>query len=187
MNTAESIAAAAPPIIETDRLVMTRPTPEDFAELAAMAAGEPMFRYSERGPMTVEESWGLLLRHIGQWAATPYGVFTLREKGSGRFVGLVGASDFQRQFGEDFDPFPEMTWTIAPDLTGRGLATEAGKAALQWLAREAAAPRTVCLIHADNEASLRVAEKLGFRELRRRDYRDYPAVLFERGLDRKSG
>jgi RimJ/RimL family protein N-acetyltransferase len=39
------------------------------------------------------------------------------------------------------------------------------------------------LIHADNRASLRVAEKLGFRALRRRDYRDYPAILFDRGLD----
>jgi RimJ/RimL family protein N-acetyltransferase len=125
MNVAEPAAAAPPPVIETERLVMTRPSPDDYAELAAMAAGEKMFFHSERGPMTAEESWGLLLRHIGQWTATGYGVFTIREKASGRFVGLVGASDFQRQFGADFDPFPEMTLTIAEDLTGRGLATEA--------------------------------------------------------------
>jgi RimJ/RimL family protein N-acetyltransferase len=183
MIAAEPVAVAAQPIIETERLVLTRPSTLDFAELAEMAAGEAMFRFSERGPMTVEESWGLLLRHVGQWTATRYGVFTLREKAGGRFAGLVGASDFQRQFGTDFDAFPEMTWSIPADLTGQGLATEAAEAALAWLGRETGATRAVCLIHAENKASLRVAEKLGFRAMRRRDYRGYPAILLDRGLD----
>ncbi len=187
MIAAEPTAAALPPVIETDRLAMNRPAKEDFAELAEMAAGETMFRYSERGPMSGEETWGLLLRHIGQWSATHYGVFAIREKGSGRFAGLVGASDFKRQLGADFDDFPEMTWSIVPGLTCRGIATEAADAALRWLARETESRRAVCLIHADNGASLRVAEKLGFRPMRQRDYRGYPAILLERDLDRGAG
>lgn len=174
-------AVRRPVIIETERLLMRRPIAADFPDFAEMARDPTMFTYSEReGAMTGEEAWALLLRHIGYWSSRGYGVFALEEKATGRFVGQVGASDFRRELGADFDPWPELTWSVAAPARGRGLATEAVAAALDWLRAQAAPPRSVCLIHEANAPSLRVADKLGYKELRRCRYRGYPAILFER-------
>lgn len=63
---------------------------------------------------------------------------------------------------------------------GRGFATEAMRAVLAWGDRTLAAPRTVCLIDADNLASVRVADKLGYRERVRTSYKGSPAIVMER-------
>jgi RimJ/RimL family protein N-acetyltransferase len=44
----------------------------------------------------------------------------------------------------------------------------------------AAHPRTVCIINPDNSASLRVAPKLGYREIARADYHATEVVVLER-------
>jgi RimJ/RimL family protein N-acetyltransferase len=56
----------------------------------------------------------------------------------------------------------EVGWEIEPDLRGRGLATEAMRAAIDdaWL--RTGADHVVAYIRDDNAASHRVAEKLGF-------------------------
>ena len=177
---AEPNAIRFPARIETQRLTLRRPVAGDFATLRSMASDPTMFRYSARQAMIAEESWGLLLRHIGHWDIAGYGVYTVLERETGRFVGQVGASSFQRDLGEEFDPHPEMTWTIASAHRGQGYATEAAAAFLEVLDHQEACHRSVCLIHIDNQASLRVANKLGFRFYRRHDYRDYPAGLFRR-------
>jgi RimJ/RimL family protein N-acetyltransferase len=175
------LRARRPALIETERLRMRQPVTADFPAFAAMARDPSMFTYSERsGAITREEAWALLLRHIGYWTTRGYGVFALEEKTTGRFVGQVGPSDFRRDLGADFDPWPELTWSVAAPARGRGYATEAAAAALDWLRGQAAPARSVCLIHEANAPSLRVADKLGYRELRRRRYRGYPAILFER-------
>lgn len=166
--------------IETDRLYLDMPTAEDFGPLSRMAADPSMFRYSERGAMSSEEAWNLLLRHIGYWLVAGHGAFAVREKQGGRFVGLVGSSAFRRNLGPAFDDFPEMTWTIAADCRGRGYATEAAVAVIDALEAQPVFKSTVCLIHVDNQSSLRVAAKLGFRFFRHCEYRGYPAGLFRR-------
>jgi RimJ/RimL family protein N-acetyltransferase len=164
--------------IETDRLRLEMPTSEDFDALGRMAADSSMFRYSERGAMSQEESWNLLLRHVGYWLLAGYGVFTVREKQSGRFAGLVGGSSFHRSLGAAFDDFPEMTWSIASQFRGQGYASEAAAAVIDALEAQPVLKSTVCLIHVDNQPSLRVASKLGFRFFRHCEYRGYRAGLF---------
>ena len=51
-----------------------------------MAAEESMFRFSERGAMTGEESWALLPRHIGQWRVANYGVFVIAGEAAGLYL-----------------------------------------------------------------------------------------------------
>lgn len=164
--------------IETERLRLDMPSPEDFPALRDMAADPSMFRYSERAGMTPEEAWTLLLRHVGHWLVAGYGVFSVREKRSGRFIGQVGGSAFQRGLGHEFDDFPEMTWSIAGTHRGRGYASEAAQAVLEAIEAQPAFGSSVCLIHVDNQRSLRVASKLGFRFFRHCHYRGYPAGLF---------
>jgi RimJ/RimL family protein N-acetyltransferase len=166
--------------IETERLVLRILRLEDFEDYAAVAADPATFRYSERGPMTSDESWTRLLRHVGHWALLGWGLFAIEEKATGRFVGEAGLGEFRRGFGPHYDGVPEAGWTIARWAQGRGYATEAMAGALAWIEQRLGAERTVCLIHVDNKASIRVAEKLGYNSFADCNYRGYDALLFER-------
>jgi RimJ/RimL family protein N-acetyltransferase len=56
----------------------------------------------------------------------------------------------------------EVGWEIEPDLRGRGLATEAMRAAIDDAWTRTGADHLVAYIRDENAASHRVAEKLGF-------------------------
>ncbi len=135
-----------------------------------------------------------LLRYGGLWAILGYGFWTVRERDTDRFVGEVGLADFHRDV--DWGPAdppaqsspaqsspaqssPECGWVLAPHAQGRGYATEAVTAALAWRDQYLPGSRTVCMISETNLASLRVADKCGFRFFRDADYHG-PVKLFER-------
>lgn len=168
------------PRIETDRLILRRYEERDFEPLHRMAGDAAMFRYSDRGAMTRDESWSRLLRQIGHWSLLGYGIFAVEEKASGRFAGEAGLGQFRRGLDEPFESCPEATWSITPELQGMGYGGEAAQAALDWFGARHAGP-TVCLIHVANAPSLRLAAKLGYAPFREIDYKGYPARLFRRG------
>lgn len=165
-------------MIDTPRLTLARPTLADFDESFAMASDPRIATFIGGKPATREEAWNKLLRNIGHWAAFGYGMFTARERTGGAFVGEIGLAHFHRGFGAAFDPFPEAAWVLATTAHGKGYATEAVAAAHDWLIRQHAPARTVCLIHPDNRASLRVAEKLGYQPFDEVDYRDARPTMF---------
>ena len=167
--------------IETDRLILRPPRAEDFGPYLEMCADPETFRFSERGPMSSDEAWTRLLRQAGHWSLLGHGLFTLIDKASGRFAGEAGLGDFRRNIGAHYDLAPEAGWATAPWARGRGLATEAMEAALAWTDARLGPVRTVCMIHAANAPSLRVAAKLGYAAYDERLYRGYRAILFERG------
>jgi RimJ/RimL family protein N-acetyltransferase len=91
----------------------------------------------------------------------------------------MGFADFRREITPPLDA-PEAGWVLAPWAHGRGYATEAVRAALAWGDAHLAAPRTVCMIAPENAASIRVAEKCGYRELARTSFKDEDTLLFAR-------
>jgi RimJ/RimL family protein N-acetyltransferase len=185
-DTAVARAAAREVRIETERLVLRPMRLEDFADHADMMADPDKFRFTERGPMTGDEAWTRLLRNAGHWALLGYGPFAVEERSSGRYVGEVGLTDFRRGLGPSFDGVPEASWSIATWAQGRGYATEAAAAVHAWMGVRVDAARTVCLIHSQNKASMRVAQKLGYTPFAEQSYRGYSAVLFERGWSRSA-
>ena len=171
------------PRLETARLVLRGYRADDAHDHAELMRAPESFLYSSRSPLDESEAWTRLLRHVGHWAATGWGMFAIEEKESGHTVGQAGFEDFHRGLGSRFDRVPEASWTIASWAWRRGYATEAAAAILAWMEERFATDRTVCVIHAGNIASLRVAEKLGYRSFAARPYRGYPAFLLERGRE----
>ncbi len=126
--------------------------------------GDPrVTRFIGGKPSTAPESWSRLLRYRGLWPVLGYGYWCVRERRSGRYVGDVGFADFRRGIVPSIDGIPEAGWAIAPSAAGQGFATEALRAALAWLDGNVAAPRSLCLIAAENEASAHVARKAGYQ------------------------
>jgi len=167
-----------PPVIETERLRLRAFRLDDFDPIHA-GLGDPDVNRLLGGAPTREEMWGKLLRIPGQWALDGFGVFIVADRATDLAIGQTGLARFRRDMTPGFGDVPEHSWIIG-DGRGRGLATEAATAALDWMERTHAPARTVCLIHPDNHRSLRVAAKLGYAAYASAEYKDAPAMLLER-------
>jgi RimJ/RimL family protein N-acetyltransferase len=168
------------PVIESQRLIMRGHRRNNFADCVMMWADPRVTRYIGGKPLAAEEVWARILRYAGLWSLLGFGYWVIVDKVSGRFVGEVGFADFKRSIEPPFGTAPEIGWALAPWAHGAGLATEAVRAAVAWGDGNLGPVRTVCLIQPDNIASIRVAEKCGYREFQRTTYKDRPTMLFQR-------
>jgi RimJ/RimL family protein N-acetyltransferase len=167
-------------MIETQRLILSLPSLADFDDSYSMASDPEIIQFIGGKLSTREDAWTKLLRNIGHWNSFGYGIFTAREKVSGVFVGEVGLAHFARDLGDAFDPYPEAAWVLAKRGHGKGYATEAVRAAHDWMIRQTGTKRTVCIIHPNNAASLRIAEKMRYRSFGKVKYRGTTPIMFER-------
>jgi RimJ/RimL family protein N-acetyltransferase len=168
-------------VLNTARLTLRPHVRDDFDDVAALWADPVVTRFIGGRTSTREESWARLLRYVGHWELMGFGFWTVRETATGRFVGEVGLADFMREIDPPFGGAPEAGWVLAPAFHGRGYATEAVRAAIAWGgARFGAGFRVKCLIEEGNAPSVRVAQKVGFREFARTNYKGSKVVLYER-------
>lgn len=167
------------PILETERLRLRGHTAADFETVAAMWADPDVVRYIGGRPSTREESWARLLRYPGMWALLGYGFWAIEEKASGRLAGEGGFADFKRDISPAMDA-PEQGWALASWAHGRGYGSEAVAAMIAWGEAHFGRRDFVCIISPENAPSIRVAEKVGYRETARTTYKDAPTVMFRR-------
>lgn len=168
------------PSLETERLHLRGHRLDDFDDCAAMWADPSVTRHIGGKPLTPEEVWARLLRYVGHWSLMGFGYWVIEETASGRFAGEVGFADLKRDITPPLDGVPEIGWVLPSWSRGRGLATEAARAAVAWGDTHFAPGPTVCLIHPGNAASIRVAEKCGYRQVEQTMYKGEPSLLFQR-------
>lgn len=163
------------PVLETDRLRLRDHRLEDFEALVTMWADPAVTRYIGGKISTREETWTRLLRHVGQWTLLGFGYWAIEEKQTGRFIGQAGFGDFGR-----FTEPPEIGSAIITSAHGQGYASEAVGAIVQWGDANLDRPRTTCIIHPENAASIRIAEKFGYTETQRTEYKGDPTIVYAR-------
>jgi len=166
-------------MIETERLLLRPHIEADYEASCAIWADPDVVRHISGVPSTREQTWHRLLRAAGMWVMKGYGPFAVVEKATGRLLGEAGHHDFHRGLGETFDPYPEAGWVLGSHAHGKGVATEAVTTMLKWFDETRPETRTVCIISPDNPASLRVAEKVGYRPFGRMDYNG-EVIMLER-------
>ncbi len=173
------------PIIETERLIMRAHNLTDLEECVAMWADPDVVRHVGGAPCSRQVTWGRMQRYVGHWVMMGYGFWALEQRSTGRFVGEVGFADFKRDLKPSLDGTPEIGWVLASAMHRRGLATEAVTAAIAWGDVHIESDRSACVINPGNAASIRLAHKMGYREFARTEYKDRPAILFERFTSRQ--
>ena len=80
----------------------------------------------------------------------------------------------------ELDAVPEAGWVLGRQGWGKGIATEAMAAILHWADAHLDAPAIRCIIEPDHDASIRVAEKIGFLPLNDTILGGRPIRLFDR-------
>jgi len=144
----------AVPVIETERLILRGWREEDHKPLAAMFADSEVMRFIG-GVQSFNDSWRSMAAIIGHWHLRGFGFWVVERKEDGAFIGRIGL------WCPEGWPGMEVGWALARPYWGQGYATEAARASFDYGFRQFAVPKLVSLIHADNRASQRVAERLG--------------------------
>jgi RimJ/RimL family protein N-acetyltransferase len=142
--------------LRTERLLLRQLREDDLDGYAAMCGDPKVMRYIGDGKtLSRAEAWRHLAMVLGHWQLRGYGLWAVEEQASGRFVGRIGC--WKPEGWPEF----EVGWMLRPEFWGRGYATEGARAALRFAFEELRQPHVISLIHPDNTASIRVAERLG--------------------------
>ena len=150
------------PILETERLRLRGHRTKDFEESAAMWADPQVVAHISGTPSTAEQSWARLLRYTGHWQHLGFGYWVVESKADGAFIGEVGFADYHRDTTPGITGRPEAGWALKTAAHGKGYATEAVSAMLDWADRNLDAEQTVCLLDPTYSASINVARKVGY-------------------------
>ncbi len=173
------------PLLKTERLTLRAHRVADFEQYCALWSDPDVTHFVLPRPSTREEVWSRLLRYAGHWTLLGFGYWAVEERATGIFVGDVGFADYHREFDSPFAALPDLGWVLSPAMHGRGYATEAATAALAWAQTNILTFDEVsCILHLDNAASRRVAEKVGYLYRESTTYRDQPTLVFTQPLQR---
>lgn len=170
------------PVITTSRLILRAHQQTDFNAMLSMWSNDQVVRFIGGKPSTRQQTWTRLLGYAGHWKFMGFGFWAVEERSSGNFIGELGFADFKRDLIPSIEGIPELGWALIPDVHGRGYATEALTAALDWGKENLQSATAVCIISPENMPSLRVAEKIGFQETAKVIYNDSPTLLFSRNF-----
>ena len=170
--------------IETERLVLRRSRPED-AETISGYRSEPEVHRMQGWERTdpegvradIEEMSARSPGEPGGWVQ-----FSVRERDTERLVGDVGISLADGEPG-----VVKVGYTISPSVQGRGYATEAVTALVDYAFETLEADVVRAYASADNLPSIRVAEKVGLTLIERFTGHDedgpWTGVRYERRRD----
>jgi RimJ/RimL family protein N-acetyltransferase len=168
------------PTLETERLTLRAFRPDDLGPLAAIWRNEEVVRHIGGQPLTREDTWRRSLAACGQWPFTGFGYWIAELKSDGSIVGQLGFADFKRDIQPSIEGEPELGYVFAPAVHGQGIAFEACSAILAWADVKLDATSYPAVISPENEASIRLAERLGFTRQPDAIYRGETTALFRR-------
>ncbi len=147
------------PVLQTERLILRPTATEDFEPWAAFMADETASRYIG-GVQPRSVAWRGFCSMAGALAMFGFAMFSVVEKGSGRWVGRLGP------WRPDGWPGPEVGWGLVREAWGKGYATEGATAAIDWAFDHLGWTEVIHCIDPENAPSQAVARRLGSENLR---------------------
>jgi ribosomal-protein-alanine N-acetyltransferase len=159
-----------PGVLKTSRLILRPWTEQDLPAFAAMNADERVTEFLPK-VLTESESDALAARIREHFDRRGFGLWALEIPGVSRFAGFVGLSI--PRFQAHFTPCVEVGWRLAHEHWGKGYATEAAQAAVEFGFTVLRLDQIVSFTVPGNVRSRRVMEKLGMTYTAADDF-DHP-------------
>jgi ribosomal-protein-alanine N-acetyltransferase len=145
------------PIVQTIRLTLRPLLADDAGDLQHIYQTEDVLRYF---PTTTPPPLEKVQRFIGSqqehWDKYGYGNWGILPKGGHQIMGWAGLQ-YLPELNET-----EVGYLLDKPFWGKGFATEAARASLQFGFERCALDHIIALVHLDNLASRRVIQKCGF-------------------------
>ena len=133
--------------------------PTDLDDMAALLGDPDVMRFYP-APKTREQAAAWIEWNQRNYAEHGYGLWVI-ETHEGDFVGDCGLT-WQAVNGVKK---LEVGYHVAPRWQGQGLASEAAAACRDFARGHVEVPELIAIIHPDNRASERVAEKIGMQRV----------------------
>ena len=143
---------------DTERLRFREMTPADLDPMAELL-GDPEVMAYYPAPKNRDDAAKWIAWNQANYAQYGHGLWII-ETHEGAFLGDCGLT--WQKINDDSTEL-EVGYHVRPELQGRGYATEAAAACRDYAREVLQAPRLVALIHPENTASRRVAEKIGMQ------------------------
>ena len=166
------MSEAPGPELRTERLLLRRWREEDRAPFAAMNA-DPVVMEHFPAVLSRAESDAFVDRVEQGFEDRGFGLWALELSASGAFVGFTGLAVPRFHVGwmdEREQPVVEVGWRLAPGAWGRGLATEAARAALRFGFDDLGRREIVSFTVLENLRSQAVMRRLGMTRLTTYDH-----------------
>ena len=160
-------------ILETPRLILRPFAADDLDRMTQLMANKDFMRFS-MGPMTPEQTRSFLDKVIGWDRDGMLSQFAMIVRSSETLVGYCGF--FHQEVDSKMEI--EIGYRLQRDFWNRGLASEAARTVRDHGFRDLKLERVVSLIHPENHASRRVAEKNGMILERETIFRSFPTFVF---------
>ena len=141
-------------MFETERLLM-RLTDEGDREIFVKYQQDKEFKTYTGGVQTIEEANNKLDSILEYIRNNNYGFFSVVEKESGLWIGQICITT------RATPDFPELGWGFIPSIHGRGFATEAANALVEWWVENLFWHDFYFCISPQNLPSKKLAQKLG--------------------------
>jgi len=146
------------PTLETERLLLRRPVEADLDGWAVLV-GDPDSARFIGGVVSRAEARRGMAAMTGSWLLKGFGMFSIVEKSSGRWIGRLGP------WQPEGWPGTEVGWGLIKDAWGRGYAAEGATAAIDWAFDNLGWTQVIHTIDPRNLPSIALAERLGSRDL----------------------
>ena len=156
--------------LETERLRLRPAGIRDVDEYVALSEDPEVTRFVDALDARAAEE--RLRANEREWRDRGHGMFAVLDRRDGRFLGRAGLK-YWPQFDET-----EVGWVLRRDVWGRGYASEAASAILDWGFAVVPATYFTAMIDPDNDRSIRVARRLGLTPLRRDILVGDPVVVY---------
>lgn len=148
------------PSIKTGRLLLRRWRDDDVEPFAAMCSDPEVMRYIGSGATrTRAQAQASIEAYERDWEKKGYGLCAVELLEDGGFLGFTGLSE--PTFLPEVMPAVEIGWRFARQSWGKGYASEAARAALEYGLKDLGLSEIVSIYQAENHASERIIQKLG--------------------------
>jgi [ribosomal protein S5]-alanine N-acetyltransferase len=160
-------------VLQTPRLMLRSFTAGDLDEMSELMANQDFMRFS-LGVFSREQTAAFLEKvqaRDEKRLPSQFAVLTLPD------ARLIGYCGFFFQIVDGVEEL-EIGYRLHPAYWGQGLATEAARAVRDYGFNELHLPRLISLIHPENVASRRVAQKNGLVLEKKTVFRGFPTLVF---------
>lgn len=168
------------PVLETERLRLRSWRKEDFRPYHSILQHPDVHRHFGPEPMSAEEAWRRLTSAAGGWQFNGFGTWAVERKEDGKLIGNAGIFTGWRAMEPEFGEEPEMGWIFAAETHGKGMASEACRAVVDWTEANLEPTPLWAIIAPANEPSLKLADKLGFQRHSETLYHNDPTIILKR-------
>jgi RimJ/RimL family protein N-acetyltransferase len=146
-------------VLETDRLILRRLSAGDAAFILELVNDPGWLRFiGDRGVRTLDDARQYILSGpVDMYERLGFGLYAVELKDGGAAIGMCGL--IKRATLPDID----LGFAFLPRFVGQGYASEAAAGVLAYARRALGLSRVLAITSPDNDRSIRLLERIGFR------------------------